>query len=157
MYIYLPDYCINKESDNTSVFFLFFKNPINLVSSDSVAAAAEKNVEFIQLQLFISTPHPVVMRRYILKEETVRTLSHILETDTISEREKRPIQSPPHNCSQEGTALFLPQKGVGGQEPAEGYPHTAVRYRRRAVLREGDRITQNESNSSTLLAGVRRE
>lgn len=24
---------------------------------------------------------------------------------------KRPIQSPPYNCSQEGTALFLPQKG----------------------------------------------
>lgn len=43
------------------------------------------------------------------------------------------------------------------QEAAEGYPHTAVRYRRRAILREGDKITQNESNSSTLMAGVRRE
>lgn len=151
MYIYLPDYSINKESDNTSLFL----NPINPVSSDSFAAAAEKNVEFIQSQLLISAPHPVVMRPYIRKEETVRKLSSILEADTISEREKRPIQSPPHNCSQEGTVLFLPQKVGGGQEAAEGYPHTAVRYRLRAVLREGGKITPNKSNSSTLLAGVR--
>lgn len=31
--------------------------------------------------------------------------------------------------------------GVGGQEPAEGYPHTAVIYRHGAVLREGGEMT----------------
>lgn len=76
-----------------------------------------------------------------------------METDTISEREKRPIQSP-QLLSGRDSAIFT--TGGGGQEAAEGYPHTAVSYRLRAVLREGDKITQNESNSSTLLAGVRR-
>lgn len=45
--------------------------------------------------------HPVVMKQYIIKYETLWKLSRILKADTVViVREKRPIQSPPHSRSQ---------------------------------------------------------
>lgn len=51
--------------------------------SQTDTVTEEKNVLFVQLSLFIPTPHPVLMRQYIIKYETVRKLSYILKVDTV--------------------------------------------------------------------------
>lgn len=86
--------------------------------------------------------HPVLMRQYIFKYETVRKLCYILKADTVIERGKRgQFNHLPTVALNKGQRYFYHRKRRGGQEPAEGYPHTAVIYRLRAVLREGGKTT----------------
>lgn len=86
-------------------------------------------------------PYPV-LRQYIIKYEAVRKLSYILKADADVEKGKRgQFNHLATVALNKGQCYFYHRKRWGGQEPTEGYSHTAVIYCLRAVLREGGETT----------------